>query len=326
MKFPRRQFLKLAVSAAASPALSGIATAQSYPVRPVRVIVPYSPGGPTDVCARLIAQKLSDQLGKQFYVENITGAGGNIGTGQAARTAADGYTILITVNSYVINPTLYDKVPYNPLKDFEAVTLVAIFQSAMLVNPSVPAKTVNELVALIKAKPSKYSFASPGFGTPSHLLGEQFRVATGLDLVHVPYGGSGQVITSVAAGNTPIGFAALSAAVPLIQDGKLRALAVMSKQRSQAVPDLPTIEEAGHGELDGDAWVGVMVPAGVPKDIVALLHQEIVKIIALPEMKERLAAVGLEPVGDSPEEFSAQMKVEMEKWAKVIKAAKIRAE
>ena len=326
MKFPRRQFLKLAVSAAASPALSGIATAQSYPVRPVRVIVPYSPGGPTDVCARLIAQKLSDQLGKQFYVENITGAGGNIGTGQAARTAADGYTILITVNSYVINPTLYDKVPYNPLKDFEAVTLVAIFQSAMLVNPSVPAKTVNELVALIKANPNKYSFASPGFGTPSHLLGEQFRVATGLDLVHVPYGGSGQVITSVAAGNTPIGFAALSAAVPLIQDGKLRALAVMSKQRSQAVPDLPTIEEAGHGELDGNAWVGVMVPAGAPKDIVALLHQEIVKIIALPEMKERLAAVGLEPVGDSPEEFSAQMKVEMEKWAKVIKAAKIRAE
>jgi len=326
MKFPRRQFLKLAVSAAASPALSGIATAQSYPVRPVRVIVPYSPGGPTDVCARLIAQKLSDQLGKQFYVENITGAGGNIGTGQAARTAADGYTILITVNSYVINPTLYDKVPYNPLKDFEAVTLVAIFQSAMLVNPSVPAKTVNELVALIKANPNKYSFASPGFGTPSHLLGEQFRVATGLDLVHVPYGGSGQVITSVAAGNTPIGFAALSAAVPLIQDGKLRALAVMSKQRSQAVPDLPTIEEAGHGELDGDAWVGVMVPTGTPKEIVTLLHREIVRIIALPEMRERLAAIGLEAVGDSPEEFSAQMKVEMEKWAKVIKAAKIKPE
>jgi len=326
MKFPRRQFLKLAASAAASSALSGIATAQSYPVRPVRVIVPYSPGGPTDVCARLIAQKLSDQLGKQFYVENITGAGGNIGTGQAARSAPDGYTILITVNSYVINPTLYDKVPYNALKDFEAVTLVAIFQSAMLVNPSVTAKTVGELVALIKANPNKYSFASPGFGTPSHLLGEQFRVAAGLDLVHVPYGGSGQVITSVAAGNTPIGFAALSAAVPLIQDGKLRALAVMSRQRTQAVPDLPTIEEAGYGELDGDAWVGVLVPSGTPKDVVALLHQEVVRIIALPEMKERLAAIGLEPVGDSPEEFSAQMRVEMEKWAKVIKAARIKAE
>ena len=326
MKSPRRQFLKLTVSAGASLVFSGIALAQSYPVRPVRVIVPYSPGGPTDVCARLIAQKLSDQLGKQFYVENITGAGGNIGTGQAARSAPDGYTILITVNSYVINPTLYDKVPYNALKDFEAVTLVAIFQSAMLVNPSVTAKTVGELVALIKANPNKYSFASPGFGTPSHLLGEQFRVAAGLDLVHVPYGGSGQVITSVAAGNTPIGFAALSAAVPLIQDGKLRALAVMSRQRTQAVPDLPTIEEAGYGELDGDAWVGVLVPSGTPKDVVALLHQEVVRIIALPEMKERLAAIGLEPVGDSPEEFSAQMKVEMEKWAKVIKAAKIKAE
>jgi tripartite-type tricarboxylate transporter receptor subunit TctC len=326
MKFPRRQFLKLAVSAAASPALSAIATAQSYPVRAVRVIVPYSPGGPTDVCARLIAQKLSDQLGKQFYVENITGAGGNIGTGQAARAAPDGYTILITVNSYVINPTLYDKVPYNALKDFEAVTLIAIFQSAMLVNPSLPANNVKELVTLIKANPNKYSFASPGFGTPSHLLGEQFRVAAGLDLVHVPYGGSGQVITSVAAGNTPIGFAALSAAVPLIQDGKLRALAVMSKQRSQAVPDLPTIEEAGYPDLDGDAWVGVMVPTGTPKDIVMLLHREIVRIIALPEMKEHLSAIGLEPIGDSPEEFSAQMKVEMEKWAKVIRAARIKPE
>ena len=326
MSFPRRQFLRLAAGAAASPALLKIATAQSYPARPVRVIVPYSPAGPTDVCARLIAQGLSDRLGKQFYVENITGAGGNIGTGQAARTAPDGYTVLITVNSYVINPNLYAKVPYDALKDFEAVSLVAIFQSAMLVNPSVPANTVNELVALIKANPRKYSFASPGFGTPSHLLGEQFRVAAGLDLVHVPYGGSGQVITSVAAGNTPIGFAALSAAVPLIADGKLRSLAVMSRRRSQAVPDLPTIAEAGYPELDGDAWVGVLVPSGTPKDVVTLLHQEIVEIIALPEIRGRLLAIGLEPVGDFPEEFAAQMKVEMEKWAKVIRAANIKAE
>src|SRR6202030_3037018 len=212
MTLPRRRFLRFATGVAALPALSGFARAQSYPVRPVRVIVPYSPGGPTDVCARLIAQKLSDRLGKQFYVEDIAGAGGNIGTGQAARTTPDGYTILITVNSYVINPTLYEKVPYDALRDFEAVTQVAIFQSAMFVHPSVPARTVSELVALIKANPNKYSFASPGFGTPSHLLGEQFRVATNVDLVHVPYGGSGTVITSVAAGSTPIGFAALSAA------------------------------------------------------------------------------------------------------------------
>ena len=326
MRLPRRRFLHLAAGIAALPALSGLARAQSYPARTVRVIVPYSPGGPTDVCARLIAQKLSDRLGKQFYVEDIAGAGGNIGTGQAARTAPDGYTILITVNSYVINPTLYEKVPYDALKDFEAVTQVAIFQSAMFVHPSVPARTVAELVALIKANPNKYSFASPGFGTPSHLLGEQFRVAANVDLVHVPYGGSGTAATSVVAGNPPIGFAALSAAVPFIQDGKLRALAVMSQHRSQALPDLPTIAEAGYPELDGDAWVGVLVPAGTPKEVSARLHQEIVKIIDEPDTKERLAALGLEPVGDSPEQFSAQLKVEMEKWTKIIRAAKIKAE
>jgi tripartite-type tricarboxylate transporter receptor subunit TctC len=221
---------------------------------------------------------------------------------------------------------LYDKVPYRVLRDFEAVTLAALFPSAMLVHPSVPAKTVQELVALIKANPNKYSFASPGFGTPSHLLGEQFRVVAGIDLVHVPYGGSGPVITSVVAGNTPIGFAALSAAVPQIQDGKLRSLAVMSKRRSQALPDLPTIAEAGYPELDGDAWVGVLVPSGTPQDIINLLHAEIVKIIAMPEMKERFSTLGLEPVGSTPEEFSTQMKVEMEKWAKVIQAARIKAE
>ena len=326
MTLPRRQFLHLAVGAGALPALSGLARAQSYPGRPVRVIVPYSPGGPTDVCARLIAQKLSDRLGKQFYVEDITGAGGNIGTGQAARTAPDGYTILITVNSYVINPTLYEKVPYNVLKDFEAVTLVAIFPSAMFVHPSVPARTVAELVALIKANPKKYSFASPGFGTPSHLLGEQFRVAADVDLVHVPYGGSGAVIAAVSSDNPPIGFAALSAAVPLIQAGQLRALAVMSDHRSPALPDLPTIAEAGYPGLDNDAWVGVLVPTGTPKDITALLYREIVKIVGEPDTRERLAALGLEPVGNSPEQFSAQLKVEMERWTKVIRAAKIKAE
>jgi tripartite-type tricarboxylate transporter receptor subunit TctC len=326
MRLPRRRFLHLAAGTAVLPALSGSARAQSYPSRTVRVIVPYSPGGPTDVCARLIAQKLSDRLGKQFYVEDIAGAGGNIGTGQAARTAPDGYTILITVNSYVINPTLYEKVPYDPLKDFDAVTQVAIFQSALFVHPSVPARTVSELVALIKANLNKYSFASPGFGTPSHLLGEQFRVATNVDLVHVPYGGSGTAVSSVVAGNTPIGFAALSATVPFIQDGKLRVLAVMSQHRSQALPDLPTIAEAGYPDLDGDAWVGVLVPAGTSKDVTARLHQEIIKIIDEPDTKERLAGLGLEPVGDSPEQFAAQLKVEIEKWTKIIRAAKIRAE
>jgi tripartite-type tricarboxylate transporter receptor subunit TctC len=326
MRLPRRRFLHFAAGIAALPAISGLARAQTYPARPVRVIVPYSPGGPTDVCARLIAQKLSDRLGKQFYVEDIAGAGGNIGTGQAARTAPDGYTILITVNSYVINPTLYEKVPYDALRDFEAVSQVAIFQSAMFVHPAVPAHTVAELVALIKANPNKYSFASPGFGTPSHLLGEQFRVATNVDLVHVPYGGSGSAVTSVVGGNPSIGFAALSAALPFIQAGQLRALAVMSQHRSQALPDLPTIAEAGYPDLDGDAWVGILVPSGTPKDVTARLHQEIVEIINEPDAKERLAALGLEPVGDTPEQFSAQLKVEMAKWTRIIRAANIRAE
>jgi tripartite-type tricarboxylate transporter receptor subunit TctC len=326
MRLQRRRFLRVAAGIAALPAFSGLARAQSYPARTVRVIVPYSPGGPTDVCARLIAQKLSDRLGKQFYVEDITGAGGNIGTGQAARTAPDGYTILITVNSYIINPTLYEKVPYDALKDFEAVTQVAIFQSAMFVHPSVPARTVAELVALIKANPNKYSFASPGFGTPSHLLGEQFRVTANVDLVHVPFGGSGAVATAVVAGNPSIGFAALSAALPFIQAGQLRALTVMSQHRSQALPDLPNIAEAGYPDLDGDAWVGVLVPAGTPDDVTARLHEEIVEILDETDTRERLAAIGLEPVGDTPEQFSAQLKVEMEKWTKIIRAAKIRAE
>jgi tripartite-type tricarboxylate transporter receptor subunit TctC len=326
MKLQRRRFLCLAAGVAALPAVSRFAWAQAYPARPVRVIVPYAPGGPTDVCARLVAQKLSERLGKQFYVENVPGAGGNIGTGQAARATADGYSILITVNSHVINPTLYDQVPYHAFRDFAAVTLAAGFPSALSVNPSVPAATVKELVTLIKANPGKYSFASPGFGTPSHLLGEQFRVANGLDLVHVPYGGSGPAVLAAVAGDTPIAFAALSAAVPLVKDGKLRALAVMSQNRSRALPELPTIGQAGYPGLEGDGWVGVLVPAGTPADVIALLHREIVAIIALPDMQERLSALGFEPVGDTPEEFVVQMKLEMEKWAKVIRAANIKAQ
>ena len=326
MKFPRRTFLHLAAGAAALPTFSRFAWAQAYPARPVRVTVPFAPGGPTDVCARLIAQKLSEQLGRQFYVENVAGAGGNIGTGQAARAAADGYSILIAVNSHVINPALYGKVPYDAFKDFEAVTLAVAFASALSVHPSVPANNVRDLVTLIKASPGRYSFASPGFGTPSHLLGEQFRVVLDLDVVHVPYGGSGPAVTSVVAGHTPIAFAALSAAVPQVKDGKLRALAVMSKNRSQALPDLPTIAQTGYPDLDGDGWVGVLVPAGTPKEIIALLQHEIVKIIALPEMRERLSTLGFDSVGSTPEEFTVQMKLEMEKWAKVIRAANIKAE
>jgi tripartite-type tricarboxylate transporter receptor subunit TctC len=326
MKLPRRQFLHLAAGAAALPAVPPIAWAQAYPARSVRVIVPFAAGGPTDVAARLIAQKLSEQLGRQFYVENVPGASSNIGTAQAAKAAPDGYTVLVTVNNLVINPALFERVSYDPYKGFDPVALAVSFSSAFAVHPLVPAKSVTELVSHIKANPGKHNFASPGLGTPSHLLGEQFRVTLGLDLVHVPFNGAGPAIASVVAGHTPICFAALSAAVPQAKDGKLRVLAVMSKNPSLSLPDVPTIAAAGYPGLDGDGWVGALVPAGTPKEIVALLNREIVRIIALPDMKERFAAIGLDPVGGTPEDFAQQLRAEGEKWAKVIRAANIKAQ
>jgi tripartite-type tricarboxylate transporter receptor subunit TctC len=322
----RRQFLQATAAAVTGFAAPSAAWAQAYPARPVRMIVPFAPGGPTDVAARLIAQKLSDQLGRQFYVENIAGASSNIGTGQAAKTAPDGYTLLVTVNNLVINPALFEKVPFDPYKDFEPVAMAVGFATAFAVHPSVPAKSVGELVTHIRANTGKYNFASSGLGTPSHLLGEQLRVTLGLDLVHVPFNGSGPAIAAAVAGHTPICFAALSAAAPHAKDGKLRVLAVMSKNQSSTLPDVPTIAAAGYPGLDGDGWVGVLAPAGTPKEIVTLLNREIVRIIALPEMQERFAALGLDPVGGTPEEFAQQLRAEGEKWAKVIRAANIKAQ
>jgi tripartite-type tricarboxylate transporter receptor subunit TctC len=278
------------------------------------------------VPARLIGQKLSERFGKQFYVENVPGASGNIGAGQAAKAAPDGLTILITVNSLVINPSLFDRVPYDPYKDFDPVTLAVSFGTLLSVHPSVPANSVSELVTLIRANPGKYSFASPGLGTPSHLLGEALRQTLNLDLVHVPFGGSGPAIAAAVGGHTPVCFAGLAAAEPQVKAGKLRGLAVMSKRRSAALPGVPTIEEAGYPGIVGDGWVGAFVPAGTPKDISAMLHDEIRRALAEPDVKDRLTAVGLDPVGNTPEEFTAIMKSEAETWAKVIRAGNIKAQ
>jgi tripartite tricarboxylate transporter family receptor len=223
MKLPRRKFLHLAAGAAALPAAARIARAQTYPSRPVRVIVPFAAGGPTDIFARVMSQKLSERLGKQFYVENIAGAGGNIGTGQAAKAAPDGYTLLFAFSSYVVNPTLFERVPYDPYKDFDSVGLAVTSTTVVSVNPSVPAKTISELATHIKANPGKFSFASGGTGTQSHLAGEQFRLSLGLDLVHVPFNGGGPAIASVLAGHTPISFTTPPPALAQIKEGKLRA-------------------------------------------------------------------------------------------------------
>jgi tripartite-type tricarboxylate transporter receptor subunit TctC len=277
------------------------------------------------VAARLIAQKLSENLGRNFIVENVAGASSNIGTAQAAKAAADGYTILVTVNNLVVNPSLFEKVAFDPYKDFDPIALAVSFSTAFAVHPSVPASNVKELIEVIRANPGKYSYASAGLGTPSHLLGEQFRVTHKLDIVHVPYAGSGPAITAAISGHTPIAFAAMSAAAPQARADKLKVLAVMSEQPSSSMPEVPTIAAAGFPGMEGEGWVGALVPAGTPKEIVALLNKQINAAIVLPESKAKFASLGLDVVGGTPEAFAKQMRAEGDKWAKVIKAANIRA-
>jgi tripartite-type tricarboxylate transporter receptor subunit TctC len=324
MKLPRRQFLHLAAGAAALPTVSRIARAQTYPARPVRIIVPAAPGGAIDIVARLTAQKLTERFGKQFYVENISSGGGNIAVGQAARAAPDGQTLLFTLNNLVLNQFLFAKIPYDPQKDFEPVTLAVILTNVLTVNPAVAAKTVTDLVALIRANPGKYNFASPSVGSPAFLAGEKFRQSLGLDVVAVPFNGGGPEIASIVAGHTPIGFSTLPSADPQIKEGNLRPLAITSKKRSRLLPQVPTMEEAGYPEIDAESWVGVLVPAGTPKDIVGLLNREIAAIIALPDISERFTTIGFEPVGSTPEEFATRIKVETETWGKVIQASNIK--
>jgi len=300
------------------------ATGDTYPSRPVRVIVPFAPSGTTDIFARIAAQKLTERLGKSFYVENIAGASGNIGTGQAARAAPDGYTLLFAFSSYVVNPSLFAKTPYDSIKDFDPVTLAVSSTAVITVNPSVPAKTLQELIELVRANPGKYSFASPGAGTQAHLAGEQLRMSLGLDLVHVPYNGAGPSIASVVAGHTPIGVSTLASAGPYLREGTLRALAVTADTRSQVEPEVPTTAELGYPQIKGDSWVGVLVPAGTPKQIVNLLHHEITEAIALPEIKERLISIGFDPVASTPGEFAARIEAELELWGNVIRASGIK--
>jgi len=302
------------------------AAAETWPARPVKVIVGFAAGGPTDLFARLIAQKLSEQTGKNFYIENVGGAGGNIGASRAAQSAPDGYTLLVTGGNLTNNPYLYSHVPYDPLKDFDAVTLGAETPVVLTTNPSVPAQTVKELVALIRANPGKYSYASPGIGTPPQLVGALFQQSLKLDLVHVPFDGGGQAVEATVGGHTPISFGATAPAMPLIKSGALRALALTGKARSPTLPDIPTMAEAGFPEVEGVTWTAVVVPAGTPKDIVAELHRMIVGSLAQPDVKERLAAMAYVPIGSSPQECTAFFQGEMAKWSKVIKDAGLRAE
>ena len=302
------------------------APAQAYPHRPVRVVVGFPAGGPTDVIARMVAQKLSDALGQQFFVENIGGAGGNTASGQVARATPDGYTIMAISTGFVVNPSLYAKVPYDPVKDFAAVTLVAVSPNVVVVNPQVPARSLPELVKLIKDNPGKYSFAGPGVGSTPHLGGELFRLAFNLDLVHVPFTGAAPAIQATIGGHTPIAFTALPPALSAVQAGQLRALGVAASERASGMPDVPTFAEQGIRDQEADTITGLIAPAGTPKEIVDLLYREIAKAVAQPDVKERLTALGFKPVANTPDEFAARIRLEIEKWGKVVRDAKLRIE
>jgi tripartite-type tricarboxylate transporter receptor subunit TctC len=302
------------------------AMAQSWPARPVKVVVGFTPGGPTDLVGRLLAQQLSEQTGKNFYVENVPGAGGNVGAVRVAQSAPDGYTILVTGGNITNNPFLFASPGYDPIKDFDAVTVAAATPVVLAINPNVPAHTVKELVAWVRANPGKESFASPGTGTPPQLVGALFVQSQHLDLVHVPFSGGGTAVEATVGGHTPISFGAMAPAVPLIKSGQLRALAVTGKARSPALPDVPTMAEAGFPEVEGETWTAVAVPAGTPKEIVAKLHDLIVAGLAKPDVKDKLAAMAYAPIGDTPQECEAFFKSEMDRWGKVIKAAGLKAE
>jgi len=308
--------------------LAGVAAslAQGYPNRPVRVVVGFPPGGPTDVIARLVAQKLSESLGQQFFVENMGGAGGNIASGQVARAVPDGYTIMAISTGFMVNPSLYAKVPYDPIRDFYPVTLVAVSPNVVVVNPQVPAKTLPELVQLIRDNPGKYSYAGPGVGSTPQLGGELFRLTYKLDLVHVPFAGAAPAVQATIGGHTPIAFTALPSSLAAIQAHQVRAIGIAATERAEQIPDVPTFAEQGVMDQEADTLTGIVAPAGTPKEIVELLAREIAKSVAQPELRERLSVLGFKPVANSPEAFAARIKLELEKWSKVVHDANLRIE
>jgi tripartite-type tricarboxylate transporter receptor subunit TctC len=302
------------------------AAAQTYPSRPVRLIVPFAAGGPTDVIGRIVAQKLSESFGQQIYVEDVPGAGGNTGTAMVAKAPPDGYTMLVVSTGFMVNPSLYAKVPYDPIKDFAPITLVAASPNVLSVNPQVPARSVKELIELVKASPGTMSFAQPGTGSSPHLAGELFKLKFNLDLVMVPFNGAAPAITSALGGHTPILFTALPPVIGNIRDGKLRALAVLSLKRAAALPEVPTMAEAGVPDQESDTLTGLAAPAGTPADIVARWQAEVAKAVALPDVKQRFDDLGFEPVADTPAHFGERIKSEIAKWAKVVHDANLRAE
>ena len=307
-------------------ASASLAQTSDYPNRPVKLVAPFAPGGPVDVVARVLAPKLSERLGQQFYVENHPGGSGNIGTALVAKAPADGYTVLVISSTLVVNPSLFAKLGFDTTSDLAPVSLVGVSPQVLLVHPSVPATNLAELVAWVKASPGKYSYAHAGLGTPGYLAGEMLKQAFGLDLVAVSFNGGGPAITATIGGHTPILYTSISTAAGHIKQGSVRALAVTSAHRSPALPAVPTLAEAGARDQESDIILGLLVPGGTPQAVIERLHRAIVDILAMPEVRARLAALGFEPIASTPDEFADRIKWEIEKWAKVIRATDIKAQ
>ncbi len=305
---------------------AGAGPAQDYPSRPVRMVVPFSPGGSTDTLARIVGQKLTERSGQPVIIENRAGAGGHIGAEQVAKSAPDGYTLLLGGVPHAISASLYSKLPYDLARDLAAIAEVASFPSAIVLHPSLPANSVKELIALARARPGQLSFGSAGIGSPNHLSLELFQAMAGVRMVHVPYKGSGQLVGDLLAGQVQLASMGLPVAVPHVQSSKLRAIAVTGAARSPLLPEVPTVSEAGLPGFEVTSWYGVFGPAGLSPDIVAKLNSEIGSAVTGPEVKERLAALGAEPSVKAPDQFARYVRQEITKWAKVVKDSGAKAE
>ena len=316
----RRQWVRLACTALCA-GFAGMVMAQGYPNKPVKLVVPYPPGGPTDIVARLVAQKLGDQMGQPFVIENKPGAGGNPGAEAVARSAPDGYTLLVATTAHAINPSLFSKLNYQLLKDLSPVTQLTSGPLVIVANPALPAKNVTELIALAKSKSGGLNFASSGNGQSTHLSAELFSAMAGVKMSHIPYKGSAPALTDVIGGQTDLMFDTMLSSMPHVKAGKLKALAVTSAQRSPIAPELPTVAESGLPGYEAIAWNGLLAPAGTPKEVVARLNAELKKVLEQPEVKQRFEAQGFTASWNTPEAFESFLKSEVDKWAKVVKVS-----
>ena len=319
-----KQILAVIFLASAIVVASNAAAQTNFPTKPVRIIVGFPPGGPSDIVARLLGQKLTEALGKSVVVENVPGAAGNIGADRVAKAAPDGYTLgLPNEAQIVINPSLY-KLPYDPVKDFAPITQVVVSAQMLVVHPSLPAKNVRELVALAKARPGELTFASGGSGNQVHLAGELLKSMAGIDISHIPYKGVALAIPDLLGGRVTMMFSSISVGLPLVRGGKLRALAVTSLRRSPTVPEVPTMDESGFRGFETTSWFGLLAPAATPATIVRKVHLETVKVLALADVRAKFADLGMDVIGNSPDEFATAIRSELPKWAKLIKESGIK--